>query len=354
MKKTIGLLVLSGLLFSCSSTLPVQYYQKTLQENNHVENSKNNYTLYLDPTIAVSEIFVTTPTGSTAVKSKNGIVPLKKQLQRPYFELVSGNDTLIVANRHIDFSEVVNFRDIGGLPTQDGRTVQWGKIFRSDNLSKLKNREFDKFRMLQITTVYDLRTSSEIKGKEDHLPETIDYVHYPSVEDDGDMLTQMRSKVINGEISEVQSVALMEQLYQSIVADNILSLRSLIHHIVNSDTPVVYHCSAGKDRTGIVTAILLSILNVDRNTIQQEYLLSNYYRTAKLEKILGTAKLAKVIKPHLNTNTIENFMKVDERYLNAAFKRIDQEYGGMDSFIKNQLGIDETLRRTIIQKFTYR
>jgi len=278
---------------------------------------------------------------------------LKNQLHRPYLTVETNEGTRVVSNRQIDFQHVVNFRDIGGIRTLDGKTVKWGKVFRSDNLSKLKTSEFARFSDLKIGTVYDLRTKNEIRGKEDHLPKSTRYLHTPTVKDNGDLLTQLRKKVVNGDISEEESIRLTVKLYQDNVSENLPAVKSLLHQILFSETPVLYHCSAGKDRTGIVTALILSILNVDRQIILDEYLLSNFYRRDKVEKMLGKAKLAKIIKPHLNLKVIENFMSVDTLYIMATFDFIDQKYGGMDEFITNELQIDAKTHKMLIGKFTY-
>jgi protein-tyrosine phosphatase len=351
MKKLPLLFIFSLLLLSCGVKLPASYYEKSLTEQTYLENYRNTYGLYFHS--VPLQIHLENEYNTYQWNHADNPVLLKNVRQRPYFHLYRANDTLIITNRHISFSHVINFRDIGGLQTSERKTVKWGKIFRSDNLSGLKKSEFQKFNDLGIESVYDLRTESEIKGKEDRLPETVRYVHFPTVKDNGDLLTQLKGKVINGEISEEESIRLTLDLYQGSVTENLPAFRTLVHEILKSDKPVLYHCSAGKDRTGIITALILSILKVDRQTILNEYLLSNYYRRAKIEKMLGKAKLAKVIKPHLNLVVIKNFMKVDAQYLNATFEIIDKKYGGMDKFIKNELGINDQTRSLLINKLTY-
>ncbi|GLU51337.1 tyrosine-protein phosphatase [Dyadobacter frigoris] len=351
--KNLFLLFYFVLLFSsCSVKLPKSYAEKSLKEENYLENYRNNYTLHFDKNKVleinlqnISEIFKWNKTDDPVL--------LKNYKTRPYFNLISKKDTITISNRHIDFKNVINFRDIGGIKTMEGKTVRWGKIFRSDNLAGLKKNEFHKFNDLRIQTVYDLRTANEIKGKEDQLPENVKYVHFSTVKDNGDLLTKLKSRVLNGEISEEKSIELTLELYKGCVSENLPTVRNLLQQILTSDEPVLYHCSAGKDRTGMTTALILSILKVDRQTILDEYLLSNYYRKDKIEKMLGKVKLAKLVKRHINTKVIENFMKVDERYLNATFEVIDKKYGGMDSFIKNELQIDDKTRNELIRKLTY-
>lgn len=353
MKNTFLVAILSFILLSCGVKLPAYFREKALAEQIYVENRKDDYLLHTGKTSAFSKIRIQGEKEETDLKTQNNVVSVADRKDRPYFYFIQNQDTLIVANRQIYFKDVINFRDIGGLKTKAGRTIKWGKIFRSDNLSEMKTREFDKLNNLHIGTIFDLRTAGEIKGKEDHLPGNIAYVHAPTIQDNAELLTQLRHKVLNGTLSEAQSMDLTLQLYRDNVSKNLPQLRQLVNQILDSEEPVLYHCSAGKDRTGILTALILSILNVDREIILNEYMLSNHYRSAKIEKMLGQAKLLKVVKPHLNLAVIQNFMQVDKQYLNASFDLIDQQYGNIDGFIHDALGINEQKRSMIIQKLTY-
>ena len=342
---------------SCQVSLPDKHYRKSLQEDIYVENVRDNYTLHLNNKTSAFQVSLQPlpeAAGQNTEETRPDSTIVFKNLKsyRPYINLVSGGDTTVVSNRHIYFENVLNFRDIGGLKTRDGKTVRWGNIYRSDNLSKLKNKEFDKFSEMHISTVYDLRTDHEIKGKEDNLPSNVRYVHTPTVQDNEGEIAKLRAKVIGGEISEKQANELTVKFYRDAVTVNVNSLKEIINKIVDSNEPILYHCSAGKDRTGIVSAIILSILNVDRQTIVNEYLLSNYYRRDKTEKTLGKAKLAKIIKPKMDLKAIEVFITVDESFINATFSAIDEQYGGIDNFIESQLGIDGKKRMEIISKLT--
>jgi len=341
-----------SLLASCSTQLPQHFYTKSLQEDNYIDNYKSTYTLYTNKDKANITAYTLVDTTKHILNGRAWVI--KNKHQRPYIKMISGNDTAVVANRHIYFKNVLNFRDIGGLKNTEGKTVKWGKIYRSDNLSRLRSYEFKKFNDLGIKTVFDLRTPQEIEGKKDHLPVEVTYVHAPSVLDHGDLLANLRGRVLRGEISDEESVQFMADFYRGIVADNVPALKELLQAIlIKANEPVLYHCSAGKDRTGITTALILSILKVDRETIMNEYLLSDYYRREKVEGTLTKAKLAKVVKPRLAVGVIQNFLSVDERYLNEAFNYIDNNYGGIDAFIKNQLGISDNQRLEIIKKLTY-
>ncbi|MXN90488.1 protein-tyrosine-phosphatase [Flavobacterium sp. Sd200] len=339
------------LLTSCSTQLPERFYTPPLKENNYIENRKGEYELHLNGINSTSEI--KDPTGKRFTINSDTVFAERDLNTRPYYTINTDSGIAVLSNRHIYFKHANNFRDIGGLKTKDGLTVKWGLIYRSDNLSKLRKNEFEKFEGLGIKTVFDLRTANEVYEKNDHLPQSVQHVHQPIVQDSLNELGTIKKKVIKGDVDAAQSFQFMTELYTTIIADNIPQLRSTLQQIFEADTPVLYHCSAGKDRTGIITALILSILKVDRQTIVNEYLMSDYYRCEKLEGIMKKVKVARIIKPKLATETIQNLMGVDERYLNAAFNVIDTKFGGIDNYIKNQLQIDDAQRQAIINKYTY-
>ena len=280
-------------------------------------------------------------------------VPAEHDGKAAYHDLlVHGGDSATVARRYVGLENTVNFRDLGGLKTRDGKTVRKGMIYRSDNLSKLETGQFGQFNDLRIASVYDLRTDHEIEGKEDHLPAQVRYLHTPVVEDNAGEIKGLKKRVLNGKITEQEAKDMTAKFYADAVTVHVGAVKAILNGITSSDQPVLYHCSAGKDRTGIVSALILSILNVDRQVIVDDYMLSNYYRRNRAEKTLGKAKLGRVIKPKLNMDAIEVLSTVDESFINATFNAIDSTYGGIGPFIENQLGIDRATRLKLVAKFT--
>lgn len=280
-------------------------------------------------------------------------VPQEHDGKAAYHDLLArGGDSATVAARYIGLKNTINFRDLGGLRTKDGRTVRKGFIYRSDNLSKLETEDFGKFNALRIATVYDLRTDHEIEGKEDHLPANVRYLHTPVVQDNAGEIKGLKKRVLDGEITEQQAREMTAKFYADAVTANIGAVKDILKQVTSSDQPVLYHCSAGKDRTGILSALILSILNVDRQVIVDDFMVSNYYRRARAEKTLGKAKLGRIVKPKLNMDAIEILSTVDESFINATFSAIDNTYGGMEPFIENELGINKVARRILIEKLT--
>ena len=280
-------------------------------------------------------------------------VPAEHDGKAAYNDLLAhGGDSAAVAGRYIGLDNTINFRDLGGLKTKDGRTVRKGFIYRSDNLSKLEPDDFGAFNALRIATVYDLRTDHEIEGREDRLPANVHYLHTPVVQDNAGEIKGLKKRVLNGEITEQQAKDMTAKFYADAVTVNIGAVKDILKQITSSDQPVLYHCSAGKDRTGIISALILSILNVDRQVIVDDFMVSNYYRRARAEKTLGKAKLGRIIKPKLNMDAIEILSTVDESFIQATFHAIDSTYGGMEPFIENGLGINKAARQVLVERLT--
>lgn len=248
--------------------------------------------------------------------------------------------------------KVHNFRAIGNIKNTDGRSLREGIFYRSAHLHKLKKKSFDEFGKLGITEIIDLRNSKEIFEKPDHLPNGITYKKYSAFEDEGDQLSQARKLVLKGKVNASDADKRMIDFYREYVTENPETIKTIITEILDSDKPILYHCTAGKDRTGIVTALILTILKFDKDTIYNEYLLSNNFRKPLVEKRLRLASNLHFLYPKMDLQVLEKLSWVEKRYLDAAFGEINKKYGSTDAYIQQVLGISDAKREEYIQKFT--
>jgi protein-tyrosine phosphatase len=166
--------------------------------------------------------------------------------------------------RHIPLEGAVNFRDLGGYETTDGRRVRWRTLFRADGLSSLTAQDRGVIRQLGVATVIDLRTSLElIAGRfpVDEIP--VDFHHFPlldKVPDPGSF------KVTPG---------LLASQYQEMAREAAGQIGAVLTLLATQEThPVIIHCAAGKDRTGVMVAVLLDLLGIPDETIVADYALS--------------------------------------------------------------------------------
>ena len=190
------------------------------------------------------------------------------------------SDTLATnppVERHIALDGAVNFRDVGGYRTSDGRTVRWRSLFRADNLSHLSEPDRQVVRALRIATVIDLRTLAEVELERfpvDEIP--VDFHHLPLTAE-LPSLGQFQNSGPGAFAGHYLEIARRsgDQVAQAIRI--VAEPRS---------RPVVVHCAAGKDRTGVLVAILLALLGVPDDIIADDYALSAKAMDALLGRLL--------------------------------------------------------------------
>ncbi|WP_225728104.1 MULTISPECIES: tyrosine-protein phosphatase [unclassified Nocardia] len=170
-------------------------------------------------------------------------------------------------NRHIEFERLHNFRDLGGYRAGDGRTVRWGQLYRSDSLGKLRGDDWERFRKLGVRTVIDLRYPWEI-GARGRVPQpelftyanlSIEHRPYDQAEID----------------PEVDPWRYLADRFAEVAADGVVEIRKVFELIADGDGPTVFHCAAGKDRTGLIAALVLTALDVSEDQIIADFALTD-------------------------------------------------------------------------------
>lgn len=254
-------------------------------------------------------------------------------------------------NREIQLKKVHNLRALGNIKNLDGRFLKDSLIYRSADLHQLK--DLKKIKQLNIQQIIDLRTENEISKKPDIIIPTINYQHLPAFTDKEDQLNQARKLVLKGKVNADDAYDRMIKFYQEYPTENPLIIKDIITEILDSKTPILYHCTAGKDRTGIISAFILKILKFDHETIYQEYLLSNNLRKDIIQKRLNKAKHLHFLFPKADLKVLEKLSWIEEDYLNATFDEIDKKYGSFENYTKTILNISDEKRTYYINKFTY-
>ncbi|MCD1116529.1 tyrosine-protein phosphatase [Chryseobacterium turcicum] len=260
---------------------------------------------------------------------------------------------IITTENKVLIKKATNFRTVGNIKNSDGRILKEGKFYRSAHLHKLKKKSFEAFENLGIKEIIELRNSKEISQKPDVIPQNVDYKNYSAFEDEGDQLNHAKKLVLKGKVKGSDADQRMLDFYKTYATENPEIIKKIIHQILDAENPVLYHCTAGKDRTGIITALILTILKFDKATIENDYLLSNNYREKLVQKRLHLAHNLHFIYPKMDLNVIEKLSWVEKNYLDAAFLEINKKYGSMDVYIHEKLEISENKRNEYILKFTY-
>ena len=174
----------------------------------------------------------------------------------------------VTYERHIQFERVFNFRDLGGYPTADGRTTRWRRLFRSDELHLVTEAEAERYRQeLALATVIDLRAPDELTRRGGLGP----LVAPPTTHRLFPMWNERLTALVDGGFSSNPSGALYLEILD-LAGDSIAGAIAVMAE--DAAYPAVFHCAAGKDRTGILAAVLLSAIGVDDETIVEDYALT--------------------------------------------------------------------------------
>lgn len=255
----------------------------------------------------------------------------------------------VVGERVLPLEQGSNFRDIGGYVTKDGRTVRWGKVYRSGAMPLLSEADYKLVDQLGIGSIVDLRSIEEREVA-------------PNMVDD-----RTGALFIANDYSLKPMMANLgkgngENVYQGMDKMLVPQLRAIYRRIEANEGAVVYHCSAGQDRTGIATALLYDMLGVDRETILKDYHMSTALRRPQWE-------MPKVNPADYPNNPIlKYYYSADEKQRTVAqplytpsgashlaqfFTYVDGQYGGSEGYMKKALGLTDadiaTLRTTMLE-----
>ncbi|UYW02397.1 tyrosine-protein phosphatase [Flavobacterium agricola] len=361
MMKLLKLTTLFSMSVLATQQISAQKINRTLKEDVIVTATPNSLELnFAKP----GTYLVYQGNSPTTIQWQNPITVTDQKLSIPknevrtFFGIITPQkDTLLVAERKLTFKKVANFRDLGGLKTKDGRYVNWGRFYRSDALNGLQDNEFAYINQLGIAKVYDLRSDFEIGNAKDHLPKSVTYEHFPIFADkNSGMLQGLQQKMNDGILTVQDAEELLVNANQTFANEDADKFNNLLHQIfVQDQHPNLFHCTAGKDRTGYTAALILAVLGVDKQTILDEYEMTNFYTADKIEALKkGYAEKAATSQVQIEPEAIGALMSVDRKYLEAAFDIIDAKYGGIDAYIKNQLGFSDQQRQALIEKYTYK
>jgi protein-tyrosine phosphatase len=248
-------------------------------------------------------------------------VTVKAPADRRWFELVPDRgESLTLADRLVRLDGTVNFRDLGGYRTTDGHWVAMGKVYRSDSLDKLTDADLAELRRLDIRTDVDLRTSDERASAPDRVQAGVKYV----VADVLGSLGSLTSLPSSADAADQLMVDAEKTMVSSDTGE--AAYTELFKDVEQRPGALVFHCTAGKDRTGWGSAALLTTLGVPASTVQSDYLLSNTYRAAA-----NAAALAQL--PPAAAAVYKPLLDVRPEYLQSGFDDVQSTFGSWNGYL---------------------
>jgi protein-tyrosine phosphatase len=239
--------------------------------------------------------------------------------------------------RHLNLAGASNFRDLGGYPTKDGRTVRWRQIFRSNHLGHLTDEDAAVVRSLRVKSAFDFRGTAERAEALCGMPEIT--VHSLPVEPT--VVAALRAIAATGTpLATSHAIDVMRDSYRNYVQENTPRFRKLFAHLLEDSAPLVIHCTAGKDRTGFACALILHTLGVSDEVISEDYLLTNrFYRRDPN----SSSDLPDDVRQVLGS--------VQASFLGAAFEVIDSDYGDLETYLQTGLGVGAAERAALTARY---
>jgi len=267
--------------------------------------------------------------------------------RRFYFELVpdDGSAPRIVAERLVAMEGAHNLRDLGGYVTSDDRRVRWGRLYRSDNLANLSDRDLELLGDLGIRLVCDFRNAEEIEGDPDRLPEGVASIN-PAIIVDGATPSVIEEAIVSGNEAGLDFSRILLDANEMLVREAAPQYRAFFRALEKPDNlPMLFHCTAGKDRAGFAAALVLLALGVPMDQVMDDYLATGIYTADHIDSTVRLIRVVSIFR--IEESEIRSLLGVRREFLQAAFDAIDEDYGSVDAYLREGLGVTDEAREEL-------
>jgi protein-tyrosine phosphatase len=229
----------------------------------------------------------------------------------------------------------LNFRDVGGWRTAHGRQVRRGRVYRSDHLGALSVQDIKSLQRAGRWRVLDFRGVQERLSAPCTMPGAD--VHSLAIEP---TVVQEVARLLEAgqHVSSEKTGELMRDTYRGFVRDNTPRFAQFFRHLLDHDGPMVFHCTAGKDRTGFAAALLLHALDVPHEQIWDDYLITNQRLSRRPPNPSLPPQIAHVLHA------------VQRDFLQAALDMVEQLHGGLDDYLLHALKVDAAARKELAER----
>lgn len=258
-------------------------------------------------------------------------------------------------SRKIDFDNLHNVRDLGGMRSENGSVIRSGCLYRAGHLFGLSDADHDKLKEL-AGVVIDLRTDKEREEKPDEIIEGVSYVHIPIMDSltagvtrESDADEKIFAELAAKPKEAKQYMCKMYRAFAKVFA--VSQYAGFIRLLLKTnDKGILWHCTAGKDRAGVASVIVEEILEIPRKDIIADYMMTNKYLETDI------AYLIEFIKKQLDTDSMDDralryLLGAQEEYVQSYYEAIEEKFGSFLSFIKKGLGLTDEEIRSLREKY---
>jgi protein-tyrosine phosphatase len=247
------------------------------------------------------------------------------------------------AHRKLPVEGAYNLRDLGGYATADDRRVKWGMLYRSDALADLTDDDLRYLERLGLRRWVDFRSDPEVERDPDRIPTSheLAVVRRPI---QGDALdpSEIQDLILSGDAEAEELAQLLIDANRAFVTDFSDVYADFLYDLADAEKlPVLFHCTAGKDRAGFAAALALSAAGVPREIVMRDYLKTNDFSEEHTASILRILRIVSFFRT--DPDSVRPLFEARREYLQAAFDTIDEKYGSTEAYLRQGLGADDAL-----------
>ncbi len=265
------------------------------------------------------------------------------------------DNKMAIRRRIFSLIGVKNFRDMGGYTSNDGRVMKWGRIFRSGHLSDLTDECGMEMLARDIETVIDFRSDREKERHTVHWPKSW-IPDYRSISIGGNAAAWVQELYEKLSHTDFPAKELKEQFvlaFKTIPLDNKAGLKAFFDTLIedHKGNATLFHCTAGKDRTGIASALLMKALDINEEQIMDDFLLTN--KAVDLEESSNKIAtwLSKKAGRTIDANAVHPLVGVEADFLEACYSSIRENHGSIETYLEVEMGLTDDRKRKLQQLF---
>lgn len=245
------------------------------------------------------------------------------------------DESVTSREQRLPLDGAINFRELGGYVTADGRRLRYGRVFRSDHLAELSDRDVQVLSTLGLRTICDLRAEGERAHRPNRaLPEPAPTLHAIGFMPRGgaELIAGVRA------LSVAQVEQQVQDIYRDMVRNQTATYARLFELMLADDAfPLLFHCTSGRDRTGFAAVLLLSALGVPRASIEADYLLSDRYRRDL------SFQMGEGVAPDI----MQAVTRSHPAYLAALYEEMARGWGGVEHYLRDALNVSDAAREQL-------